>query len=247
MFSRQSITALAVLTLSLMWGCSGSPVGPVSAPQSDASYEDALWASAASSDSTLVHDTSSTHDSTVTITILPMLPKKKGVTKYDFNALGGTSATSSTVLLKRTAGGSLNLRVNKRINPNNGGTLTNMDATVTVPSGALSSAMNFSIRVPNTGFQLYELGPHGTVFNVPVTLTVSYANADLSTVDESTIRIAFLNPNTGAWMTVNGVRDSVNMTVTAQLKHFSTYGLVSDVKLVDNDNGNGNNYKGWPR
>src|SRR5262245_9367200 len=129
MFSRQSITAMAALTLTMMWGCSGSPMGPVSAPQSEDSNNEAVWTSSlASSDSTLSRDTTSAQDTTTTITIIPMLPKKKGSTKYDFNVLSGTTAASSTLLLKRVDSDSLNLRVNKRIKPQTGGTLSNLDA-----------------------------------------------------------------------------------------------------------------------
>jgi hypothetical protein len=91
--------------------------------------------------------------------------------------------------------------------------------------------------IPDENFYYYVLGPHGAQFNVPVTLTVSYADADLTGVDPSTIRIAYQNPSTGQWESVNSTRNALLKTVTAQLEHFSAYGLISDAKPTGSTDG----------
>jgi hypothetical protein len=57
---------------------------------------------------------------------------------------------------------------------------------------------------------------------------MSYRGADLSGVDESSIRIGWWNEDDQQWVDMVCSLDRVNQTVTGQLNHFSAYALVSD-------------------
>lgn len=109
-----------------------------------------------------------------------------------------------------------------------GGQVQLLDVTLTVPAGAVSNDTTFSIRIPDINSFYNEFGADGLVFNVPVTVTMSYRDADLSDVNEDHIRIAWQNPKTGAFESMACTVDKVNKTVTGQLYHFSAYALISD-------------------
>ncbi|MBN2226955.1 MAG: hypothetical protein JW763_06290 [candidate division Zixibacteria bacterium] len=109
-----------------------------------------------------------------------------------------------------------------------GGRLTLFDVIMDIPPGALNSDTLFSIDIPDLTVFYNEFGTSGLVFNKPVTVTMSYRDADLSQVVESTIRIAFFDPETQQYEDVECQLDMDNMTVTAELHHFSAYGLISD-------------------
>ncbi len=75
--------------------------------------------------------------------------------------------------------------------------------------------------------RLYSLEflPHGTEFNNPVKIEVSYKGANLRGVDESKLRIFYSNPTTGLWEFIGGEVDTENKIVTAYLNHFSRYAV----------------------
>ena len=73
-----------------------------------------------------------------------------------------------------------------------------------------------------------EFGTHGLVFPKPVKVTMSYRDADLSGVNESTIRIVWYDERDGLFKDIDCTVDPVAKTVTGYLNHFSAYGLVSD-------------------
>ena len=114
------------------------------------------------------------------------------------------------------------------ISASEGGRLVLLDVVLDIPPGAVDRDTIFSIDIPDIEVFYNEFGTDGLVFNVPVTVTMSYRSADLSNVDESTIRIGWLNEKTGVWEDMVCEVDRVNKTVTGQLHHFSAYGLISD-------------------
>ena len=109
-----------------------------------------------------------------------------------------------------------------------GGRLVLLDVILDVPPGAVDNDTTFSIDIPDINVFYNEFGTDGLVFNVPVTVTMSYRGADMSGVDESTIRLGWLNERTGAWEDMVCTVDLESKTVTGQLHHFSAYGLISD-------------------
>ena len=114
------------------------------------------------------------------------------------------------------------------ISAKDGGTLTLLDVTLQIPPGAVPNDTLFSIDIPDITVFFNEFGTDGLVFDKPVKVTMSYRGADLSGVNESTIRIGWLNERTGQWEDMLCTVDTVNQVVTGELNHFSAYGLISD-------------------
>ncbi|MEM7109064.1 MAG: hypothetical protein AAF519_12625 [Bacteroidota bacterium] len=123
-------------------------------------------------------------------------------------------------------------QINENIIGTNGGTVTstNNDLTISIPAGALSTSTEITIvettshPIGNVGV-VYDLGPDGTQFNSPVSLTFSYDPADLPTGrDENDLVIAFAE--NGSWVPLgSNVVDAGNNTVTALTTHFTPFGL----------------------
>ena len=115
-----------------------------------------------------------------------------------------------------------------------GGTMTLVDVTLEIPAGALPNDTVFSINIPDLDVFYNEFGTSGLVFDKPVKVTMSYRGADLTNILEPTIRIAYLNESTGEFEDIEGQIDMVNKTITAELYHFSAYGLISDLRPTNN-------------
>ncbi|MGB5502966.1 MAG: CHRD domain-containing protein [Polyangiales bacterium] len=114
---------------------------------------------------------------------------------------------------------------------NAGGTATSSDGRVviTIPAGALSDDTLISIVPNSTSGSLgtpYAFGPEGITFNEPVTVTVSYTDADIpdGASDESILIAKQYNGYFWRGVT-NSIVDSNAKTVSALVTGFSTYGL----------------------
>jgi hypothetical protein len=150
------------------------------------------------------------------------------------NPVAPQNQTSEPRLLTRATSSSsvalapVNLYAEKVISSAEGGTLSLLDVTLTVPVGAVPNDTLFSIRIPDDEIFYNEFGTDGLVFGVPVTVTMSYRDADLSGIHETAIRIAWLDEDSNTWKDMPCVVDTVTKTVTGTLNHFSAYGLISD-------------------
>ena len=109
-----------------------------------------------------------------------------------------------------------------------GGQLALLDVTLDIPAGALDNDTVFSINIPDLNVFYNEFGTDGLVFNKPVKVTMSYRDAILTGMNESTIRIAWYNDKTGSFDDVVCTVDYINKEVTGYLNHFSAYALISD-------------------
>ena len=114
------------------------------------------------------------------------------------------------------------------ISAETGGRLEFFDVIIEVPAGAIDNDTTFSILIPDLSVFYNEFGTNGLVFNVPVKVTMSYRDADLTGVVEESIRIAYFNNVTGEFEDIVCQLDTVNKVVKAELHHFSAYGLISD-------------------
>jgi hypothetical protein len=115
------------------------------------------------------------------------------------------------------------------INAKMGGTVSFEGASITIPAGALSADTNITVAVTdkagqpneaNIGASIFELGPNGTTFAMPVALAIPMSTA-VPTGKKAVV--AFLQ--NGAWVpladsTVSG------STVTAHTTHFTPYTVV---------------------
>ncbi len=123
---------------------------------------------------------------------------------------------------------STNLYLEQVIPSLTGGSLFLLDVNIIVPPLAVNNDTIFSISIPDPAYFYNEFGTHGLQFNVPVTVIMSYRDADLGNVDESTIRLAWFDEYYQSWRDMPCVVDQVNKCVTGELSHFSSYGLISD-------------------
>ncbi|MBD3401500.1 hypothetical protein GF420_01290 [candidate division GN15 bacterium] len=144
------------------------------------------------------------------------------------------TASTEPVVLQRSASAvgaaSLvgELYTEATISAEEGGQLVLLDVVLEVPPGAVPNDTLFSIEIPDLTKFHNDFGTEGLVFDKPVTVTMSYRDADLSGIDESSIRVGYFNEQTGEWEGVVCQVDPVNKLVTAELHHFSAYGLISD-------------------
>jgi hypothetical protein len=99
-----------------------------------------------------------------------------------------------------------------------------------VPAGALGTNTTITITPadpPADGAvgTVYEIGPTGTQFSVPVTLTLSYADLDLGGASESSLRVATYGA--GGWQILAGASiDTAHKTVSGLTSHLSPYTLI---------------------
>lgn len=113
-----------------------------------------------------------------------------------------------------------------------GGQLTTDDGTVSldIPAGALDTDVALTIAnvepPPNDALLAIDLGPNGTQFNSPVTITISYAELG---IDSSMLeRLELARLTAGTWESLpDSALNSAAQTVSATTEHFSTYGLVA--------------------
>lgn len=124
--------------------------------------------------------------------------------------------------------GSMNTYAEAVISSANGGELFLVDVNLSIPAGAVPNDTLYSINIPDLSVFYNEFGTDGLVFDKPVTVTMSYRDADMTGVTESTIRLAWYNEKSGRWLKIICEVDTQNKTVTGQLNHFSAYGLISD-------------------
>ena len=95
------------------------------------------------------------------------------------------------------------------------------------PPYAMSQASVVKIDWESTGFLEggAEFSPHGTQFNSPLTLWISYKDADLTGVDEENLKIWYFNDQLNVWELIGDVVDTENKMVGGLLDHFSRYAI----------------------
>jgi hypothetical protein len=113
-----------------------------------------------------------------------------------------------------------------------GGTVESTDGVISVkiPAGAVSGDVTVTVTpesAPPAGAvgAVYDIGPSGTVFNSPVTMTFHYALASLGGAAPSSLRAATYGSNT--WQILAGGSVDTNaQTVSGTTMHLSTYGEI---------------------
>lgn len=117
-----------------------------------------------------------------------------------------------------------------------GGTVVSADArlTLSIPAGALSSPTDITIQpITNTGPNgsgvAYRLGPEGTTFAVPVTLTFTLSGAEALALDNGVIATQHAD---GLWYLPPGlVRDAAGHTLSITSTHFSDWAFLQTLYL----------------
>jgi hypothetical protein len=116
-----------------------------------------------------------------------------------------------------------------------GGTLGAAGVTVTIPAGALSSDLLVTIQLtgepgPDGAVsQVFEIGPTGTTFALPVTVAFEYTDNELAGLAPSDFAVETSTPELGAsWTPLTQiVVDVYAHTIAGQTTHLSPYALVS--------------------
>jgi hypothetical protein len=155
-----------------------------------------------------------------------------GCSKTPLGSDSETAEPTQPQLLKRAASSvqlsPSELYVEQVISAAEGGQLSLFDVTLDIPPDAVDNDTLFSICIPNIEVFYNEFGTDGLVFNTPVEVTMSYRDADLTGIDESTIRIAWFDERSGEFRDMVCEVDTDNKVVTGELNNFSAYALVSD-------------------
>lgn len=73
-----------------------------------------------------------------------------------------------------------------------------------------------------------EFSPHGIQFDVPVTLKLSYKDANMDGVNEDNLKIYYYNQEKNAWEALVSVVDKEEKVLIANLEHFSRYAIGTD-------------------
>jgi hypothetical protein len=117
---------------------------------------------------------------------------------------------------------------------------TDNEATIIIPAGTIGTTATgqplSSITVtqvleppspPPTGDNIistmYEFGPPGAHFSPPITMTLSY---DPTLLGEGVPEIAYYSVSDGAWITLGGVVDTFNHTITVEVDHFTVFAVM---------------------
>jgi hypothetical protein len=105
-----------------------------------------------------------------------------------------------------------------------GGLIAHCGHQIIVPKYALPQDAEMSITVDNNDYITVDFGPDRW-FNKPVTVVISYKDADLSGIDESSLTMAWYDETKGEWIAVDCTVDSIKKIVRAKVPHFTQYTL----------------------
>lgn len=120
-----------------------------------------------------------------------------------------------------------------------GGELVSADGnlTITVPQGAISSMVQFSIQpITNTLFQedtsrtAYRLLPEGITFSKPIRLQFRYTPSILTNTVEDVLTVASQQSN-GTWKIVPASLNKTTKTLTTETTHFSDWTVTGGFEL----------------
>lgn len=108
-----------------------------------------------------------------------------------------------------------------------GGLVAHCGHKIFIPKGnALRQDNDMSITISATDYIQVDFGPDGE-FNSPITVTLSYKNADLKNTDPQKLTIAWFDESTGQWVDAGGTVNTVAQSVSAQVWHFTQYSLAA--------------------
>jgi len=125
-----------------------------------------------------------------------------------------------------------------------GGTVTSPDGTLTVavPAGALGTDLKITVEeiaapAPGSIGKTYEIGPTGTQFETPVTLSFKYASSELGDSAASDLEVATIVDGTWAPLAGDSV-DTATQVASGTTMHLSPYSLIAAKHGASKDAGN---------
>jgi len=132
------------------------------------------------------------------------------------NLLGGSSSTTTKTVVVGPLGGVISVG----------------DFTLVIPPLALTQTATVTVSQPNLAHPIVNLSitpASANHFLLPVLLVASVKRLDPALL--SIVTISYYNPATARWEAVPGVSFSLlDITLTAPLSHFSTYGVTAGGK-----------------
>jgi len=117
-------------------------------------------------------------------------------------------------------------------------------ARLQVPAGAVTTDVPFTLQqvdAPGPGAvgPVFEIGPAGTIFRQPATLTFRYRQSDIGDADPFSLRVATYVR--GAWQPMPSTVAPTGSTVSAEITHLSPWALVIVQETVVVTGGSGGN------
>jgi hypothetical protein len=163
-------------------------------------------------------------------------PPVKGLATEDLNfvRIGSTVTDRPVMPMARPVLGEDPV-VEKRIIAAEGGSLEltfNTDSAaltfnLEIPADALPGDADISLGLASEEYLVVDLGPEGTVFNVPVKLKLRAESLDLSDRIGDKIKMYWYNPETGLWEAQSATVETEStggiIESEIELHHFSIY------------------------
>ncbi|MFA5076239.1 MAG: carboxypeptidase regulatory-like domain-containing protein [Patescibacteria group bacterium] len=170
---------------------------------------------------------------------------------------GGGSATVPTTPTAptTTTAGSTALTVGQ------GGTTTATTSTgstlvINVPAGAMTSATTLSVT-PQTNAEAAAPAPAATsglfmvgnlvfeidnssgqkTFTTPLTLTFNYTDAQISGLDENSLKVYWYDPVTSQWQQLTTTINTATNTLTATISHLTVFGILGTATTTEQPEG----------
>jgi hypothetical protein len=138
--------------------------------------------------------------------------------------------------------GHYKIQVRAFINPATDNTFESDNTTVLIPAGAVSNSTKLIITVPVTAvvptvpavknvkqtgvFKDVSLFDGTKTFAKPVTVTITYANADITGLDESKLKLFMYSTDTNQWELVSSDVDQTQNKVSGTVTHFCVFGIM---------------------
>jgi formylmethanofuran dehydrogenase subunit D len=120
--------------------------------------------------------------------------------------------------------------------------------TMQLPTGVASAPLQLMVQTPTSGSQTGQVGNAASVISVsevivtttegdPVhqlqkNLTMTFSYDPNTVTDPSKLRIFYFDPVGGAWVSLGGVVDETNHTVTVQVDHFTLFAVMAPTGVV---------------
>jgi hypothetical protein len=136
-----------------------------------------------------------------------------------------SKAAETRVKRKVLLANTQNQSTSRSISASAGGIIGVQEFKISIPAGALKSNASISIDCDDNLYLQADFGPDGTQFKVPATITISYANADLTGILPADLSISWFDPATQQWIDLGGMVDTKSKTVSVPVWHFTEYSL----------------------
>jgi len=103
-----------------------------------------------------------------------------------------------------------------------GGLISYCGHQIIVPANALTKDTEMSVSVDKNDYITVDFGPD-MWFQKPITIIISYKDADLTGTDPKKLTVSWYDTATGQWIAVPCTVDTVKQTVKAIVSHFTQY------------------------